>query len=108
MMIRTLLTATAALALLAGGAHAGDGKKQAKPAAAPAAASQMGTDSSSQSMSNPPVSADAMSAGVDTSATAIAANTRLITNGPVADTPENRAKFPPLSKTGRNTKPRGN
>ena len=24
------------------------------------------------------------------------------------DTPENRAKFPPLSKTGRNTKPRGN
>lgn len=106
MMIRTLLTAAAAMALLAGGAHAGDGKKKAKPASVPAAASDMGTDSSNQTMSNPPVSADAMSAGVDTSATA--ANTRLITNGPVADTPENRAKFPPLSRAGRHTTPRGN
>lgn len=111
MMIRTLLTAAAATALLAGGAHAGEGKKKATPAPAAAAsqapaASEMGTDSSSQTMSNPPVSADAMSAGVDTSATA--ANTRLITNGPVADTPENRAKFPPLSRAGRHTTPRGN
>ncbi len=109
MMIRTLLTAAAATALLAGGAHAGEGKKKAAPAPAASqapAASEMGTDSSSQTMSNPPVSADATSAGVDTSATA--ANTRLITNGPVADTPENRAKFPPLSRAGRQTTPRGN
>lgn len=105
MMIKTLLTATAAMALLAGGAHAGDGKKKAMPAPA-ASADQMGSDSSSQTMANPPVSADAMSSGVDTSATA--SNIRVVTNGPVADTPENRAKFPPLSKTGRNTKPRGN
>jgi hypothetical protein len=106
MMIRTLLTATAAMALLAGGAHAGDGKKKANPASTPAAASDMGTDSSSQTMSNPPVSADAMSSGVDTSATA--ANTRVVSNGPVADTKENRAKFPPLSRAGRQTTPRGN
>ncbi len=131
MMIRTLLTATAAMALLAGGAQAGEGAKK-KPAAA--AASQMGTDTSAQSQMgtssqsemgtssqsqmgtpdqsttgsvNPPVSADATSAGVDTAANANT-NVRVITNGPVADTPENRAKFPPLSKTGRNTKPRGN
>lgn len=115
MMIRTLLTATAAMALLAGGAHAGEGKKKAAPAPAASAnqmgtdsssQTQMGTDSSSQTMANPPVSADAMSAGVNTSATA--SNVRVVTNGPVADTPENRAKFPPLSKTGRNTTPRGN
>lgn len=107
MMIKTLLTATAAMALLAGGAHAGEGKKKAAPASAPAAsADQMGSDTSSQTMDNQPVSADAMSSGVDTSATA--SNIRVVTNGPVADTPENRAKFPPLSKTGRNTKPRGN
>jgi hypothetical protein len=125
MMIRTLLTATAAMALLAGGAQAGEGAKK-KPAAA--AASQMGTDTSAQSQMgtssqsqmgtttpdqsttgsvNPPVSADATSAGVDTAANANT-NVRVITNGPVADTPENRAKFPPLSKTGRNTTPRGN
>lgn len=107
MMIRTLLTATAAMALLAGGAHAGEGKKKAAPASAPAApADQMGRDTSSQTMANPPVSADAMSLGVDTSATV--SNIRVVTNGPVADTPENCAKFPPLSQTGRNTKPRGN
>lgn len=105
MMIRTLLTATAALALLAGGAHA-ESKQKPKPVA-PAAASEMGTDSSSQTMSNQPTSADAMSSGVDTSATA-AGNTRVVSNGPVADTKENRAKFPPLSRAGRATTPRGN
>ena len=52
-----------------------------------------------------PSAASASSAGVDTAANA---NVRLTTNGPVADTPENREKFPPLSRAGRNTKPQGN
>lgn len=112
MMIKTLLTATTAMALLAGGAHAGEGaKKKAKPA--DAAATQMqdsaASASSSSTMSSDtsvnPSATDATSSGVDTAATT---NVRVVTNGPVADTPENRAKFKPLSRAGRATTPRGN
>ena len=117
MMIRTLLTAAAAMALLASGAHAGDGMKK-KPKPAEAAASQMKEDMPGKAASdmdaspkapdtsvNPPVSADAASAAVDTSAV-VAVQT--VTNGPVADTPENRALYKPLSRAGRHTAPRGN
>jgi UrcA family protein len=31
-----------------------------------------------------------------------------VTNGPVADTPENRARYAPLSRAGKRTAPRGN
>lgn len=40
---------------------------------------------------------------------ASAVTTRVITNGPIPDTPENRAAFgKPLSQAGRNSKPAGN
>jgi hypothetical protein len=137
MMMRTLLTAAAATALMAGAAHAGEGAKKAKPA--DAAATQMndqsgtatappGADASattagpdtavnpssdaaampppaSDTAAMPPASADASAQGVPASAT-VASNA--VTNGPVADTPENRAKFKPLSRAGRATTPRGN
>jgi hypothetical protein len=133
MMIKTLLTASAAIALLAGGAHAGEGAKKAKPA--DAAATQMQEESGKamdkavdQSMGaaspdtsvNPPASdayststtattpssaMDATTAGADTSAVVA---TRVTAMEPVPDTKANRAKFPPLSATGRATTPRGN
>lgn len=47
----------------------------------------------------------AMSSGVNASGV----TTRIITNGPIPDTPENRAAFgKPLSQAGRNSKPAGN
>ena len=54
-----------------------------------------------------PVSADQMPAG---QASALAAgDNRLLTNGPVRDTPANRAKYGgPMSNAGRHTKPIGN
>ncbi|WP_293407310.1 hypothetical protein [Phenylobacterium sp.] len=135
MMMKTLLTAAAATALLAGAAHAGDGAKKTKPADAAATqmkdesgkamttpgadASTMAPDTSvnppsdaaampppsSDTTAMPAASPDASAEGVPASAT-VASNAR--TNGPVADTPENRAKFKPLSRAGRATTPRGN
>ncbi|CAN7398525.1 hypothetical protein LJR164_002495 [Phenylobacterium sp. LjRoot164] len=131
MTMKTLLTAAAALALIGGAAHAGEGAKKAKPAAAAGqqhsgamtapgadasattpdtsvnppgdAAPMMAPDNDAAAM--PPASADASAQGVPASAT-VASNA--VTNGPVADTPENRAKFKPLSRAGRATTPRGN
>jgi hypothetical protein len=54
-----------------------------------------------------PISADQMPAG-QASALAAGDNT-LVTNGPVPDTPANRAKYGgPMSNAGRHTKPVGN
>jgi len=126
MTMKTLLTATAALALLGGAAHAGEGAKKSKPADAAQmqdetgkAMTTPGADASATTAMPdtsvnppaedtavmPPASADASAQGVPASAT-VASNAR--TNGPVADTPENRAKFKPLSRAGRATTPRGN
>ena len=87
-MIKTICTAAAAMALVAGAAHA-------QPASQPQQA--------------PPAPPPAQSAGVQvtTSVDSGGVTVHRVTNGPVADTPENRAKFPPLSATGRNTKPQG-
>lgn len=130
MMIKTLLTATAAMALLAGGAHAGEGaKKKHKPA--DAAATQMQDPAASATTSSTmgsdtsvnPSATGATSSGMDSSATmgssatsatsagtdssaVMAANS--VTNGPVADTKENREKYKPLSRAGQRSAPRGN
>lgn len=52
-----------------------------------------------------PAAPSAAVASTDASANV---TTRVVTNGPVADTAENRAKFQPLSNAGRRTKPAGN
>ncbi len=46
----------------------------------------------------PPDQAKALAAG----------DNRLVTNGPVPDTPENRAKYTPLSHAGKRSQPAGN
>ncbi|MBS0488464.1 hypothetical protein [Phenylobacterium sp.] len=134
MTMKTLLTTAAALALIGGAAHAGEGAKKSKPAdpaqmhgqmhdqmrdetgkamtppGADASATPAMPDTSVNPPANdtaaiPPGSPDATAEGVPASAT-VSAN--VTTNGPVADTPENRAKFKPLSRAGRATTPRGN
>ncbi|MCX7589202.1 hypothetical protein [Phenylobacterium sp. 58.2.17] len=134
MTMKTLLTAAAALALIGGGAHAGEGGKKSKPAdsaqmhdqandqmkdeagkamttpGADASATTAMPDTSVNPPANdaaamPPASPDASAEGVPASAT-VSANAT--TNGPVADTPENRAKYKPLSRAGRATAARGN
>ena len=134
MTMKTLLTAAAALALIGGAAHAGEGAKKSKPAdsaqmhdqmhdqmkdetgkamttpGADASATPAMPDTSVNPPANdtaaiPPGSPDATAEGVPASAT-VSAN--VTTNGPVADTPENRAKFKPLSRACRATTPRGN
>ena len=42
------------------------------------------------------------------SVAAAAAEPAVVTNGPVLDTAENRAKYPPLSRAGKRTSARGN
>ena len=127
-MIRTLLTAAAATALLAGAAYAQDttaqgAAKDQAPAtepkgdmATPPAAPDTAVNPPADSMAAPPppaagmqttgpASPDAVAAGVPASATV---TTATVTNGPVADTPENRAKYTPLSRAGKRTKAAGN
>lgn len=47
------------------------------------------------------------SAGTSTDASAVV-STQTVTNGPVPDTAENRAKYRPMSRAGRATSPAGN
>jgi hypothetical protein len=49
-----------------------------------------------------PMSNDAMAVATATAEPAV------VTNGPVLDTAENRAKYPPLSRAGKRTAARGN
>ena len=134
MTMKTLLTTAAALALIGGAAHAGEGAKKSKPAdpaqmhgqmhdqmrdetgkamtppGADASATPAMPDTSVNPPANdtaamPPASPDASAEGVPASAT-VSANAT--TNGPVADTPENRAKYKPLSNAGNRSKPGGN
>jgi hypothetical protein len=80
---------------------------EAASIAAPAPAdSAAATDLSASASVTPMAAAAAPAAAVDASATV---TTSLVTNGPVADTPENRAKYgSPLSNAGKRTAARGN
>lgn len=94
--------AAAAAACLAGGVAA------AQPASPPASdkAPAPATERAPPRNATP-----AASAGVNTSVTVDANGARhlLISNAPVRDTPENRAKYgAPLSNAGRHTQPAGN
>lgn len=94
-------------------------------AAPPPAADQIGADAAAQEppappvpeppaadATTPPAATDAMTApaatpGADAS-TAVTATTTTVTMQPVADTPENRAKYKPLSNAGKRSKAKGN
>ena len=99
-LLRYVLAASVA-ACLAGGAAV------AQPASGSAPATALDRSAPPATETATP----ATSRGVNTSVTVDANGVRhyLITNGPVPDTPENRAKYGgPMSNGGRHTKPAGN
>ena len=123
MKTRLFLTA-AAMSVMACAAHAQTATDtQAMPSAAPApnvagpdqagmpAHDANGDAVTGGTVANPPMdsgmsASSAMGAGSDVSATV---TTTTVTNGPIADTPENRAKYgQPLSRAGKASKARGN
>lgn len=111
MTIRNLITAASALALLAGAAHAQtmapanppaatDTTMPAEPATGEVATSGAAmVDRSTTSAMTPATSSDASAV----------VTTTTVTNGPVADTPENRKKYGgPMSNAGKRTGAKGN
>ena len=109
MLIRTLLTTAAVSVLSIGAAHA-----QSAAMSEPAVVSGAVTET-------PPATTTTVTtdgATTTTSTTAMAATesgqpasvtTSLVTNGPVPDTPENRAKYgQPMSNAGQHTAAKGN
>jgi len=92
--MKTLLIAAGAVALMTGAAFAQTPADTTEPMPAPSA-----TDST---MSTPSTTATAPS-GMAT------ASVQTVTNGPIPDTPENRAKYgAPMSRAGKRTAPVGN
>ncbi|MES2033390.1 MAG: hypothetical protein V4466_04375 [Pseudomonadota bacterium] len=95
MKLALLSAASVAAALLAGASYA-----QSSPSD-PNASQQSSTQAPSGDTSAPSAPAQGTNASANT-------NVVVVTNGPIPDTPENRARFTPLSATGRATKPSGN
>ncbi len=123
MKTRLFLTA-AAMSVLACAAHAQTATDmQSQPSAAPApnvagpdqpgmpAHDAQGDAVTGGTLANPPMdpamgAPSAMGAGSNVAATV---TTTTVTNGPIADTPENRAKYgQPMSRAGKASKARGN
>ncbi|UTP38058.1 hypothetical protein M9M90_12530 [Phenylobacterium sp. LH3H17] len=115
MNLKTLLTAAAATALLAGAAQAQTPPSETSNTTTSADAMEpvapdTAVNPPEGTMTDPGTTtteaAPAMAGAVDASATV---TTTLVTNGPIADTPENRAKYgQPLSRAGKRTAARGN
>jgi hypothetical protein len=116
MKILTTLSMAAAMAAGAG-AVAGAAAAQSAPGAAPGAASQSMAQATAPTQSVPDATAPAPAAGdttavpdqvqAPTPAATVVAHT--VTNGPIPDTPANRAKYGgPMSHTGKRTQPAGN
>jgi hypothetical protein len=81
-----------------GAAAAPDASAPADSSAAPA------TDATASSAMTPA----AESASANATPAGATVTTTMTTNGPVADTPENRAKYKPLSRAGQRTAAKGN
>lgn len=126
MKINYLLGAVAVSALMTGAAYAQTGSSTQPGTNATTDQSMPSTSngtmsndtsvsgSASSSMPSASTSTDTSSSGVTaTSATTYgqgaSVTTTMTTNGPIPDTPENRAKYgQPMSHAGRKTAPRGN
>lgn len=101
--------ATLAAALIATSAFAGE--PDPKDTSLPSNGGATVTTSASTSTSTPAVDANvnaASSASTFGTPTGATVTVSTVTNGPVADTPENRAKYRPLSRAGNRTQARGN
>ena len=129
MTFKTLLAAAAATALMAGAAQAQNMSQPVDPSASqtglPSVDSTRPTGADAGATNLPEGQVNGSEAGMSstdttTGATAVpmastgmnadasASATTTLTNGPVADTPENRAKYKPLSRAGARTPAKGN
>ena len=105
-MIKHLLSAAAALALMTGAAQAQT--TAASPPMSTPDVSPKPMDSTATTSATVPATALAPSPANSTDTSAMV-TVKTVTNGPVADTPENRAKYgQPLSRAGKRTLPKGN
>ncbi|MCC7266984.1 MAG: hypothetical protein IT546_06550 [Caulobacteraceae bacterium] len=127
MKITHLMTATAALALMGGAALAQTAEPATEPATEAPATEAMPSpeaatpspmesttpspDSTGPTVGVPAATSSAMDAAASTPATTPSGaplTVNMVTNGPVPDTPENRAMYAPLSRAGKATKAAGN
>jgi hypothetical protein len=119
MRTKLMIATAAAAALLAGGAFAqasGSNFSQSAgdtavnpPAVVPAPAPAAGSDVAAPPAIDATVAPAAGPATERTSAASVSGGVDVVSNGPVPDTPENRAKYgKPMSNAGRMTKPAGN
>jgi nitrous oxide reductase accessory protein NosL len=105
-----LMIAAAGSALIAGSAMAQD---QASPIPTSADQSAMApTDATAMPPAadpSAPATLPAPSSSLGNPATMVAGDTHVVSNGPVPDTPENRAKYgKPMSNAGKKSSPAGN
>ncbi len=113
-MMKSMFTAAVAVVLMAGAAHAQTTQSAvalpplSTPDASPKPMDSTATSSMSTTTAAPTPAAMAPSAANSTDASAVV-TVNTVTNGPVADTPENRAKYgQPMSRAGKRTAPKGN
>ena len=112
MLIKALLAA-AAVSSIAGAAFAAPDYDKGQDVTAQSTPTDQ-TQPASSAGNSVPATAVTPSANVASSTTTVDENgatvtTQLITNGPVPDTPQNRARYgQPLSHAGRMTAPKGN
>jgi hypothetical protein len=115
MRTQLMIATAAAAALMAGSAFAQSsqgaaGDTAVNPPAAAAPAPAPAPDVTAPAPTPDATVAPAAGAATErTPAASVSGGADLVTNGPVADTPENRAKYgKPMSNAGRMTKPAGN
>jgi hypothetical protein len=109
MLIKALLTAAAAASLMAGGAAYAGGGDHAKTTAELPAPADANADVSADEGIDVTAPTPAQSDVAATVTDAGPVTVEVVTNGPVPDTPANRARYGgPMSNAGKKTAPRGN
>src|SRR5688572_27865140 len=120
MKTNTLLAAASAFALISGGAALAQAKSDVTPPADETAASSTSTDTTvsstpadttsttttdtTTSATTDTTTTSATATSATSSGTAASFTTQMVTNGPVPDTAENRAKYgQPMSRAGKRT-----
>lgn len=109
MKLTHLAAATAAVAFLGGAAYAQQPTTPAPADAPPVEQAAPPADTTLDASEPAPASSDVTATSATTVAGNVSVTTTTVTNGPVPDTAENRAKYgQPLSRAGKRTAARGN
>lgn len=118
MTLTHFLTAAGCAALLAGAAYAQDGSTTTTTDAQGNTTTTTTTPTTTtviDPVTGLPISTDASTAGVPASSMTMnpagapgTVTARTVASAPIPDTPENRAKYAPLSRAGKRTEPAGN